>query len=116
MVTRVRSTPSRASTGEEDTHPTGSVAIGSAPSDYVEKNRAAWDRWAVHYTATGRKAWTEKELRWGIWGVPESELGLLTKIPQAADVVELGCGTASISSWLARGGLHPVAVDVSRTQ
>jgi ubiquinone/menaquinone biosynthesis C-methylase UbiE len=93
-----------------------SIAVGSISTDYVEKNREAWDRWALHYTPTGRKAWTEKELKWGIWGVPESELGLLKHLPAGADVVELGCGTASISSWVARLGFRPVAVDISRRQ
>lgn len=116
MATRLRATSKPVDEVREVPGPRDAVALGAIPSDYVEKNRAAWDRWALHYTATGRKAWTEKELRWGIWGIPESELGLLTNVPPGADVVELGCGTASVSSWLARAGLRPVAVDVSRTQ
>jgi SAM-dependent methyltransferase len=115
MATRLKAT--RARTADRDEARTGgSVAVGAVPPDYVEKNRAAWDRWALNYTATGRKAWTEKELKWGIWGVAESELGLLRDVPAGADIVELGCGTASVSSWVARAGFRPVAVDVSRTQ
>ena len=30
------------------------------------------------------------------------------------DVVELGCGTAYFSAWLARSGARPVGVDVPR--
>jgi SAM-dependent methyltransferase len=116
MATRVRSTARRAAAREAEPRPRDAVAVGAVPPDYVEKNRAAWDRWALHYTATGRKAWTEKELKWGIWGIPESELGLLQDLPAGADVVELGCGTASVSSWIARAGLRPVAVDISRKQ
>ena len=116
MATRSRATRTRAAEKEVAARVPESIAAGSVPADYVEKNRVAWDRWALHYSATGRKAWTEKELRWGIWGVPESELGLLTSVPQGADVIELGCGTASVSSWLVRGGFRPVAVDVSRSQ
>jgi ubiquinone/menaquinone biosynthesis C-methylase UbiE len=92
------------------------VPVGAVPPDYVERNRAAWNRWAVDYIATGRKAWTDSELRWGIWGIPESELELLAHLPEGSDVVELGCGTAAISAWVARAGLRPVAVDVSRAQ
>jgi SAM-dependent methyltransferase len=115
MATRLRAT--RARTDHDDESRTGGpVALGTVPPDYVERNRAAWDRWALNYTATGRKAWTEKELKWGIWGVPESELGLLKNLPVGADVIELGCGTASVSSWVARLGFRPVAVDFSRTQ
>jgi len=32
------------------------------------------------------------------------------------DVVELGCGTAYVSGWLARAGGRPVGVDISREQ
>jgi ubiquinone/menaquinone biosynthesis C-methylase UbiE len=116
MATRLKATRARKTDRDDASQSTGPVAVGAVPPDYVEKNRAAWDRWALHYTATGRKAWTEKELRWGIWGVAESELGLLQDLPAGADVIELGCGTASVSSWVARGGFRPVAVDVSRPQ
>ena len=92
------------------------VGTGAVPADYVEKNRAAWDRWALHYTASGRKAWMEAELKWGIWGIPETDLRLLEGLPDGADVIELGCGTASVSSWLVRSGFRPVAVDFSRKQ
>jgi ubiquinone/menaquinone biosynthesis C-methylase UbiE len=116
MATRLKATRARKADRDDASQSTGPVAVGAVPPDYVEKNRAAWDRWALHYTATGRKAWTEKELKWGIWGVAESELGLLQDLPAGADVIELGCGTASVSSWVARGGFRPVAVDVSRPQ
>jgi SAM-dependent methyltransferase len=115
MATRLKATRKPAADRDE-ARTSESVAAGAVPSDYVEKNRAAWDRWALHYTATGRKAWTEKELKWGIWGIPEAELGLLQALPAGADVVELGCGTASVSSWVARLGFRPVAVDISRRQ
>ena len=87
MATRVRTSAKRAAAAEAETRPSEAVAVGAVPPDYVEKNRAAWDRWALHYTATGRKAWTEKELRWGIWGVAESELGLLKSLSAGADVI-----------------------------
>jgi SAM-dependent methyltransferase len=92
------------------------VAIGPVPSDYIERNRAAWERWALEHAVAGRKAWTEGELRWGLWGVPESELALIADVPQGADIVELGCGTAAISAALGRMGMRPVAVDFSRRQ
>jgi SAM-dependent methyltransferase len=92
------------------------VPVGAVPSDYLERNRAAWDRWAADYVLAGRRAWTDSELRWGLWGIPESELELVSDLPEDADVVELGCGTAAISAWLARARLRPVAVDFSRKQ
>ena len=94
------------------------LAAAPAPplSDYLGRNTAAWERWAAQYVAAGRAAWQEAELRWGIWGLPESELQLFSELSPGADVVELGCGTAAISAWLERNGRRPVAVDVARPQ
>ncbi len=116
MATRLKATRAPADGSDEDARAREIIAVGAVPADYVERNRAAWDRWALNYTATGRKAWTERELKWGIWGIAESELGLLSAFPAGSDVIELGSGPASISAWVARGGLRPVAVDVSRRQ
>ena len=52
----------------------------------------------------------------GNLGPAESELQLLASLEPEADVVELGCGTAAVSAWLARRGVRPVAVDFARTQ
>ena len=51
----------------------------------------------------------------GIWGVRESSLGTLGEV-EGLDVVELGCGTAYVSAWLARRGARPVGVDVTPAQ
>jgi SAM-dependent methyltransferase len=83
--------------------------------DYVERNKVAWDRWAPWYAAAGRAAW-QAQLSWGMWSAPESALRLLDRLRPRADVIELGCGTASISAWLARLGFRPVGVDISRRQ
>jgi SAM-dependent methyltransferase len=84
--------------------------------DYIERNRAAWEEWAPRHLAAGRKAWQEDELRWGVWSIPESRLRLLAAVEPGADVVELGCGTAEISAWLARHGARPVALDLAQRQ
>ncbi len=52
---------------------------------------------------------------WGIWAVPERELRILPDV-EGKDVVELGCGTAYWSAWLARAGARPVGVDISERQ
>ena len=83
--------------------------------DYIERNRQAWEGWAPAYAAVGREAWQDA-LRWGIWRLHESELQLLEGVEVGSDAVELGCGTASISAWLARQGLRPVGVDIARAQ
>jgi SAM-dependent methyltransferase len=87
-----------------------------ATPDYVARNRDAWERWAPGAAATAREAWESAELRWGLWNRPEAELQLLRGAPPAADVIELGCGSAAISAWLARMGARPVGIDISGAQ
>jgi SAM-dependent methyltransferase len=83
--------------------------------DHVGKNRAHWDALAVDYAAAGRRAWAQTEPSWGIWGVPDSDLHVLPDVA-GSDVVELGCGTAYFSSWLARRGARVVGIDNSSQQ
>jgi SAM-dependent methyltransferase len=83
--------------------------------DYVRLNRAAWDGYAKEYVEPGREAWSSPEPWWGIWRVPESQLGVLPDV-QGLDTVELGCGTGYVSAWLARRGARPVGIDNSRAQ
>ena len=83
--------------------------------DYVERNREFWDRQSVEHVAPGRRAWGRAEPTWGLWRIPESEVGVLPKVA-GKDVVELGCGTAYWSAWLARRGSRVVGVDISPRQ
>ena len=83
--------------------------------DYVARNRSAWDGYAAEYVRPGRSAWSG-EPRWGIWGIPEAALGVLPDVA-GRDTLELGCGTAYVSSWLARRGARMVVgVDLSPRQ
>jgi SAM-dependent methyltransferase len=50
-----------------------------------------------------------------LFGTPESEVGVLGDV-SGLDVVELGCGTAYFSAWLARRGARPVGVDPTPAQ
>ncbi|HEY1168701.1 MAG TPA: class I SAM-dependent methyltransferase [Candidatus Limnocylindrales bacterium] len=83
--------------------------------DYVLRNRAVWDGWAAGWVAPGERSWALAEPAWGIWGIPESQLEMLGDV-NGLDVVELGCGTAYVSAWLARLGARPVAIDNSPKQ
>ena len=82
------------------------------------KNRELWTQTNAEFThEQGGRAWAQEEMSWGIWGVPEAELGALAGIElDGADVIELGCGTAYVSAWLARRGARPVGVDVTPAQ
>lgn len=99
-----------------------SARIGEAPPlsaetfEYIARNRAAWERWALNARSSARSIWRDEELRWGLWGTPESELHLLGELHPGADVIELGCGTAATCAWLARRHVMPVGVDFSARQ
>ena len=84
--------------------------------DYVARNRELWTESNAEYTGSAAKrAWAEEEFTWGIFAHPERELGVLGDVA-GLDVVELGCGTAYFSAWLAKRGALPVGVDVTPAQ
>jgi SAM-dependent methyltransferase len=84
--------------------------------DYVPANIATWTKANAEYTdAAAERAWAKDEPTWGIWGIPESELGVLGDVA-GLDVVELGCGTAYFSAILAKLGARPVGVDPTPAQ
>jgi SAM-dependent methyltransferase len=84
-------------------------------SDHAHRNREVWSGLADDYRERGRRNWTEREISWGIWDVPERDLAVLGDVA-GKDVVELGCGTGYFSAWLARRGARPVGVDLSPEQ
>lgn len=80
------------------------------------RNREQWTSAnAEHTDAEAGRKWAEQDITWGVWGVPETDLGTLGDV-RGLDVVELGCGTAYVSAWLARLGARPVGVDVTPAQ
>jgi SAM-dependent methyltransferase len=94
----------------------------SAPEDglpdHVRRNRTAWDDWAPDYVSNGEVSWRlgPGDEKWGVWDIPERELRLLPDDLGGRDAIELGCGTAYVSAWLARRGARPVAIDNSEQQ
>lgn len=85
-------------------------------SDYVQRNRIEWEGQAANYARSASRAWAATEPSWGIFSVPEAELGVLPAAVAGLDTIELGCGTAYVSAWLARRGARPVGVDNSPSQ
>ena len=84
--------------------------------DYVAANRDLWTQSNREYTdAQADRAWRVEDFTWGMFGGQESELQILGEV-DGLDVVELGCGTAYFSAWLARRGARPVGVDVTPAQ
>jgi SAM-dependent methyltransferase len=84
--------------------------------EHVTRNRSAWDEWAGEYVAEGRRNWESEEPIWGLFAVPEAEVGLLPRQLEGRDSIELGCGTGYVSAWLARRGARPVGIDNSEVQ
>jgi SAM-dependent methyltransferase len=84
-------------------------------SDDAAANREIWTKANAEYTDRKALASWNAEMRWGVWKAPESELGILGDVA-GLDVVELGCGTAYVSAWLARAGARPVGVDITPAQ
>ena len=84
--------------------------------DYVAKNRDSWTQTNAEYTdGAAEQAWADRPFTWGVFGVPEHEADVLGSV-NGLDVIELGCGTAFLSAWLARQGARPVGVDVTPAQ
>jgi len=80
------------------------------------RNREIWTQENAEYTGPkALDAWRQEAIRWGVFQVPESEVGALPDVA-GKDVVELGCGTAYFSAWLARRGARPVGVDLTPAQ
>jgi len=84
-------------------------------SEHAQRNRDAWTALAPEYAGNAERAWTQDEVSWGVWQVPDAEVHALPDVA-GKDVVELGCGTAYVSAWLARKGARVTGVDVTPAQ
>jgi SAM-dependent methyltransferase len=91
---------------------------GETLPEHVARNRAAWDDDAVNYVEPGERAWALRlgEETWGLFGHPEAELRMFPDDLAGRDAIELGCGTAYVSAWMARRGARPVGIDNSARQ
>jgi SAM-dependent methyltransferase len=86
--------------------------------EHVRRNRAQWDAWASDFVANGERSWRLEpgDEKWGVWDIPERVVRLLPDDLAGKDAIELGCGTAYVSAWLARRGARPVGIDNSEQQ
>jgi len=80
-------------------------------TDHARQNRAFWDRLSDEYHERNAR-FIERGLAWGLWQLPESELGVLGDVA-GKDVLELGCGAAEWSRALARLGARVTGLDNS---
>jgi SAM-dependent methyltransferase len=82
---------------------------------HQEINRALWDGMADQWVESAQRDWASPDPNWGMYRIPEAEVGALPDV-DGLDAIELGCGTAYFSAWLARRGARPVGVDQSKGQ
>jgi SAM-dependent methyltransferase len=78
-------------------------------------NRNYWDATADRWVTLGEQCWSG-EPSWGMWDIPESQIHLLPDDMTGLDAIELGCGTAYVSAWMARRGARVVGIDNSAKQ
>jgi SAM-dependent methyltransferase len=93
----------------------GDLEVSEGLTGHAAINREAWAKEAASYVAGAERNWAAEEITWGILDVPECEVRILPDV-EGKDVVELGCGTAYVSAWLARRGARPVGVDLTAEQ
>jgi ubiquinone/menaquinone biosynthesis C-methylase UbiE len=84
-------------------------------TEHARRNREYWDRTADAYQRDNADFITHDELHWGLWQLPDSELGVLGDV-SGKDVFELGCGAAQCGIVLARQGARVVGLDNSKRQ
>lgn len=79
-------------------------------------NRDLWTQANREYgDEHAHRAWAAEDITWAIFNVPEQQLGVLGDV-RGLEVVELGCGTAYFSAWLARRGARLTGVDITSAQ
>jgi SAM-dependent methyltransferase len=83
--------------------------------EYLAANQRSWAKDADEYFEPGRRNWADDTPTWGIYGIPEAEVGLLPDVKDR-DCLEAGCGTAYVSAWIAKLGGRPVGLDPTSEQ
>ena len=84
-------------------------------SDHVRRNRARWDELADSYQAQHGDFIRKTQPSWGVWQIPESQLGALGEVA-GKDVLELGCGAGQWGERLTTRGARVVGLDLSARQ
>ena len=83
---------------------------GAAES--VRANRRWWDHEAAGYLAEHGALLGDDDFVWGPEGLREADAELLGDVA-GVDVLEVGCGAAQCSRWLAARGARAVGLDLS---
>jgi SAM-dependent methyltransferase len=90
--------------------------VATGHDEELAVNRQLWTEINGQFTdADAAAKWQAGAIRWGLFDLPEDDLDVLGDVA-GQDVVELGCGTAYLSAWLARRGARPIGVDLTPAQ
>jgi SAM-dependent methyltransferase len=93
----------------------GTTGVARRPVGSAESQRASrmwWDADAEDYLAEHGRDIGDADFVWCPEGLREADAHLLGDVA-GARVLEVGCGSAPCSRWLARAGARPVALDLS---
>ena len=104
--------------GRARADPRGHLSPGATTTDEPpapdpeRRNRAFWDADADGYQAAHGDALAGAAEAWGVWRIPEADLGVLGAVA-GLDVLEYGCGAAQWGIALAARGARIVGLDIS---
>ncbi len=88
-----------------------------SPADSVAGNIRHWTRHNREYgDAKAEASWNSPHMTWGQFGVTDDAIGSPLGDVAGKDVLELGCGVAYFSAWLARRGARVVGLDPTPAQ
>jgi SAM-dependent methyltransferase len=98
-----------------------SVRVERRAVDEAESRRANgpdWDVYADEYQSTHGEFLGDVGFIWGPEGCTEEQYALLGDSGQLSgqDILEVGCGAAQCSRWLASRGAHAIGLDLSHRQ
>lgn len=93
------------------------MTVGRAPLNHGDDPAAAnerwWDRHAREYLNDHGAILGDAEFIWGPEGLHEADVELLGRDLSGRDVLEIGCGAAQCSRYLALRGVNVTAADFS---
>jgi ubiquinone/menaquinone biosynthesis C-methylase UbiE len=87
----------------------------SGATESARASRSWWDAVAADYQVEHGAFLGDADFLWGPEGLRESAAHLLGDVA-GRDLLEVGCGAAQCSRWLAEQGARPVAIDLSAEQ
>jgi SAM-dependent methyltransferase len=93
----------------------GTTGVARRAVDAAESERASrlwWDADAADYLAEHGRDIGDADFVWCPEGLREADAHLLGDVT-GRQVLEIGCGSAPCSRWLAQAGARPIALDLS---